>query len=259
MARFSANLGFLWTELALPEAIAAAAAAGFDAVESHWPYEVPAEAVKRALDATGLEMQGLNTSRGNVAAGDMGLCALPGREAEARAAIDEAIAYAVRTGTRNVHVMAGIAGTAPGAPETYLGNLAYAARQARPHGIGILIEPLNHRDAPGYFLNTSDAAARIIAELGEPDVRMMFDCYHVQIMEGDLSRRLERHLPLIGHIQIAAVPSRYEPDEGEVAYERLVRHIDRIGYGGFIGAEYRPRATTEDGLGWLEAFRRSPG
>lgn len=259
MARFSANLGFLWNELVLPEAVAAAAAAGFDAVECHWPYQVPAEEVKAALADAGLAMLGLNTLRGHVAAGDMGLSALPGREAEARAAIDEAIAYATATGTRNVHVMAGAPGGAAGARDTYLGNLAYAAGRARPHGIGILIEPLNHRDAPGYFLSTSDAAIAIIAELGEPEVRLMFDCYHVQIMEGDLMRRLERHLPIIGHIQIAAVPSRREPDEGEVAYERLIAAIDGMGYCGFIGAEYRPRTGTAEGLGWLQAFRRALG
>ncbi len=255
MARFSANLGFLWTELRLRDAIAAAAAAGFDAVECHWPYAVPAGETATALSAAGLAMVGLNTVRGDVKAGDMGLSALAGREAEARAAIDQAVDYAAQTDTRNVHVMAGIAEGGQ-AKWTFLDNLAYAAERARAHGIGILIEPLNHRDASGYFLKRSDEAAALISELGEPNVRMMFDCYHVQIMEGDLTRRLERHLPLIGHIQIAAVPSRCEPDEGEIAYERLIAEIDRLGYAGFIGAEYRPRGTTQEGLGWLKAFRR---
>lgn len=255
MARYSANLGFLWTELALPEAITAAAASGFDAVECHWPYDVPAAETAAALSAAGLTMVGLNTVRGDVKAGDMGLSALTGREPQARAAIDQAVGYAAETGTRNVHVMAGIAEGAK-AKRTFLDNLAYAAERARAHGIGILIEPLNHRDAPGYFLKRSDEAAVLIGELGEPNVRMMFDCYHVQIMEGDLIRRLERHLPLIGHIQIAAVPSRREPDEGEIAYERLIAAIDCMGYSGYIGAEYRPRGTTEQGLGWLAAFRR---
>jgi hydroxypyruvate isomerase len=256
MARFSANLGFLWTELRLPDAIAAAAASGFDAVECHWPYTVPAEETAAALSAAGLPMVGLNTLRGDVEAGDNGLAALAGRELEARAAIDQALDYGARTGTRNVHVMPGVAaGTA--AKRVFLDNLAYASERARAHATGILIEPLNHRDAPGYFLKTSDDAAALIGELGAPNVRMMFDCYHVQIMEGDLMRRLERHLPLIGHIQIAAVPSRHEPDEGEIAYERLIAEIDRLGYTGFIGAEYRPRGTTRQGLGWLEAFRRS--
>jgi len=256
MARFSANLGFLWTELRLADAIAAAAASGFDAVECHWPYTVPAEETTAALSAAGLPMVGLNTLRGDVEAGDNGLAALAGREPEARAAIDQALDYAARTGTRNVHVMAGVAEGAA-AKRVFLDNLAYASERARVHATGILIEPLNHRDAPGYFLKTSDDAAALIGELGAPNVRMMFDCYHVQIMQGDLIRRLERHLPLIGHIQIAAVPSRHEPDEGEIAYERLIAEIDRLGYTGFIGAEYRPRGPTQDGLGWLEAFRRA--
>jgi len=255
MARYSANLGFLWTELALPEAIAAAAAAGFDAVECHWPYAVAAGETAAALSVAGLTMVGLNTVRGDLAAGDNGLAALAGRAGEARAAIDQAVDYAAETGTLSVHVMAGIAEGGK-AKKTFLDNLAYAAERARAHGIGILIEPLNHRDAPGYFLKRSDDAAALIGELGEPNVRMMFDCYHVQIMEGDLTRRLERHLPLIGHIQIAAVPSRREPDEGEIAYERLIAEIDGLGYAGFIGAEYRPRGTTEEGLGWLGTFRR---
>jgi len=256
MARFSANLGFLWTELALPDAIAAAADAGFDAVECHWPYGVPADETAAALSAAGLTMVGFNTVRGDVAAGDNGLAALAGRSSEAHAAIDQALDYAELTNTRNVHVMAGVAEGGE-AKRAFLDNLAYAAERARARGIGILIEPLNHRDAPGYFLKRSDDAAVLIGDLGEPNVRMMFDCYHVQIMEGDLIRRLERHLPLIGHIQIAAVPSRQEPDEGEIAYERLISEIDRMGYAGFIGAEYRPRSTTEAGLAWLEAFRRT--
>lgn len=256
MARFSANLGFLWTKLRLADAIAAAAASGFDAVECHWPYTVPAEETAAALSAAGRPMVGLNTLRGDVEAGDNGLAALVGREPEARAAIDQALDYAARTGTRNVHVMAGVAEGAA-AKRVFLDNLAYAAERARAHATGILIEPLNHRDAPGYFLKTSDEAAALIGELGAPNVRMMFDCYHVQIMQGDLMRRLERHLPLIGHIQIAAVPSRHEPDEGEIAYERLIAEIDRLGYTGFIGAEYRPRGPTQDGLGWLEAFGRA--
>jgi hydroxypyruvate isomerase len=259
MAHFSANLGFLWRELALTQAVARAKAAGFEAVECHWPFAVAASDLKAALAAADLTMVGLNTARGNVAEGEMGLAAIPGREVEARAAIDEAIDYAAATGTRNVHVMAGVARGREGARGTFLANLAYAAGRARPAGIGILIEPLNRFDAPGYFLSTSEEAAAVIAELAAPNVRLMFDCYHLQIMEGDLTRRLERFMPIIGHIQIAAVPSRREPDEGEVAYERLIAAIDRLGYQGFIGAEYRPRGTTDEGLGWLAAFRRAAG
>lgn len=256
MARFSANLGFLWTELALPDAIRAAARAGFDAVECHFPYSVAQDDVNAALADSDLAMLGLNTVRGDVQAGDFGLSAIPGREVEARAAIDEAIDYAARIRCRNVHVMAGRSARLAGARETYVENLAYAAGRAARHGVGVLIEPINHRDVSDYFLFEVEQAAAIVTELGESNVKVMFDCYHTQIMQGDLLRRLEAHLNLIGHIQIAAVPSRAEPDEGEVAFDRLIVEVDRLGYDGFIGAEYKPRGSTEEGLNWLRAMKR---
>jgi 2-dehydrotetronate isomerase len=202
-------------------------------------------------------MLALNTRRGDPDADEFGLAALPGREREARAAIDEAVAYAAAAGIPNVHVMAGIPGEAgrTAARRTFLSALRYAAKAAAPHGLTILIEPINHRDAPGYHLAGTAQAASLIEEIGRANVRLMFDCYHVQILEGDLVRRVERLLPLIGHIQIAAVPSRAEPDEGEIAYERLLPMIEALGYDGFIGAEYRPRGSTDEGLGWVERFR----
>lgn len=255
MPRFSANLGFLWTEFSLPDAIRAAAANGFLAVECHFPYDEDPGRVSAALEATGLPMLGLNTIRGNVEAGDFGLSALPGREDEAHAAIDQAVAYAARIGAGAVHVMAGKAEGAE-AHACFLDNLRYARDAAAPQGIGVLIEPINQRDAPGYFLRTAEQAADIIAELGD-GVRLMFDCYHTQITQGDLTRRAETHLPIIGHIQIAAAPSRAEPDEGEIAYERLIADIEAMGYRGYYGAEYRPRAGAEAGLAWMRAY--APG
>ncbi len=249
--RFSANLGFLWNELALPESIKRAHAAGFDAVECHWPFDVDAEAVRDALLETGLPMLGLNTLRGDLSAGDFGIAAVEGREAEARAGIDQALDYADAIGARAVHVMAGRAGD----ENVYIENIAYAADEARDLGLSVLLEPLNHRDVDDYFLCEVEQAAEIIRVVGAPNVKIMFDCYHVQIMEGDLLRRIEAHLPFIGHIQIAAVPSRAEPDEGEVAYERLIPAIYEAGYEGYIGAEYKPRGTTDEGLGWLAAMR----
>ena len=225
MARFSANLGFLWTDVALPDAIRKAAAAGFQAVECHFPYDVDATAVNRALDETGLPMLGLNTIRGDVAAGDFGLSALPGREAEARAAITQAIDYAHAIGCRNVHVMAGKGGD----ERTFLSNLAFAVYEACALNIGVLIEPINQRDAEEYFLSEIEQAADYVEVIGAPNLKIMFDCYHVQIMQGDLERRLQAHLPHIGHIQIAAAPSRGEPDEGEISYERLIPAIDAMG------------------------------
>lgn len=249
--RFSANLGFLWSDLSLPDAIHRAHAAGFDAVECHWPFAFDAEDVSTALSETGLPMLGLNTVRGDVAFGEFGLAATPGRVEDARAGIDQALDYADAIGARAVHVMAGRAGD----QDVYIQNIAYAAEEARDLGLSILLEPLNHRDVDDYFLCEVEQAAEIIRIVGAPNVKILFDCYHVQIMEGDLLRRIEAHLPFIGHIQIAAAPTRAEPDEGEVAYDRLIPAIYKAGYQGYIGAEYKPRGATEEGLGWLAKMR----
>ncbi|MGP6089213.1 hydroxypyruvate isomerase family protein [Antarctobacter jejuensis] len=248
--KFSANLGFLWNDRPLPEAIRAAKAADFDAVECHWPYVIPADEVKAALDETGLQMLGLNTRRGDVGAGDNGLSAIPGREAEAREAIDEAIAYATAIGTPNIHVMAGFA-AGDAARRTFVANLQYACDQAAPHGITILVEPLNKYDAPGYFLTTTDQALAIIEAVGAPNLKLMFDCYHVQLMEGDLTHRIEALLPKIGHIQFASVPDRGAPDHGEINYDHVFRVISDLGYTAPLGAEYKPAGNTENTLGWL--------
>lgn len=256
--KFSANLGFLWTDRPLPDAIRAAAAAGFDAVECHWPYDTPARDVAAALKETGLRMLGLNTVRGNVTAGENGLAALPGREAEACAAIDQALAYAQATGTGAVHVMAGFAG-GPRAHQTFCATLDYAARAAAPGGITVLIEPLNHYDAPGYFLTTSQQAAAIVREVGHDNVKMMYDCYHMAIMEGDLSRRIERLLPLIGHIQFASVPDRGAPDHGEIGYDHIFEVIGGLGWDRPLGAEYKPGGDTNATLGWMARYRDNSG
>ena len=254
MLRFSANLGFLWQELSLPDAIRAAKAAGFAAVECHFPYDTPAETVRQALTETGLPMLGLNTTRGRVETGDNGLAALPGREDEARRAIDQAIDYAAVIGAQNIHVMAGKS-KGEEAHDTFIANLRHACERAGKVGATILIEPLNHRDAPGYFLQTTDQALDIISAVGAQNIKLMFDCYHVQIMQGDLTHRLQAHLDAIGHIQIAAVPDRHEPDHGEIDYGYVLRFLEKLGYDRPIGAEYRPATTTEGGLSWLQAYR----
>ena len=249
---FSANLGFLFTDRPLPDAIRAAHRAGFEAVECHFPYDTPAEAVRAALEETGLPMLGLNTVRGD-REGDFGLAALPGREAEARAAIDQAVDYAHAIGAGAVHVMAGRSGGGSEAEETFRANLAYACDRAE--GLAVLMEPINQRDAPGYHLSTVEHAADIATALGNSRLRIMFDFYHVQITQGDLIRRFEAHRPLIGHVQIAAVPDRGEPDGGEIHYLHLIAAIREMGHTAPIGAEYRPRhGTTETGLGWLHAY-----
>ncbi len=251
--RFSANLGFLWTELSLPDAIRAAKAAGFDAVECHWPYETDAALVKAALVETGLPMLGLNTVRGNVPAGENGLAALVGREAEARVAIDQAVDYARIIGAGKVHVMAGFAEGAE-AEATFVENLRYGCEVAAPHGIGILIEPLNPYDAPGYFLGTTGQAVDIIEKVGADNIALMFDCYHVQLIEGDVSNRLRKLLPRIGHIQFASVPDRGAPDQGELDYAHVFKAIKGLGWDVPLGAEYKPVGSTGETLGWLAQF-----
>ncbi|WP_296644231.1 hydroxypyruvate isomerase family protein [Roseinatronobacter sp.] len=248
--RFSANLGFLWTDLPLPDAIRAAKAAGFDAVECHWPYATPTDDVRAALDETGLSMLGLNTARGDVSAGENGLAALPERDDDARAAIDEAISYARAIGCKAVHVMAGFS-SGREAHDTFVANLAYACAQAASRGITILIEPLNRYDAPGYFLTTTKQAVALIDTVGAPNLRLMFDCYHVQLMEGDLSHKLADLMPYIGHIQFASVPDRGPPDTGEVRYDHIFDVIGVLGYSKPLGAEYKPKGRTDDTLGWL--------
>ena len=255
---FSANLGFLFTELALPDAIGEARVAEFAAVECHFPYAHDAGAIKVALDAAGLKMLGLNTVPGDVAAGDFGLAALPGREVDARAAIDQAVGYANAIDAANIHVMAGKTGGGAAAQETFRANLSYACDRAAETGRTILIEPINQRDVPGYHLSIVEEGARLIEQMGRDNLRLMFDCYHTQIMQGDLTRRIERHLPLIGHIQIAAVPDRGEPDAGEVHFPNLVAAIRDAGFTAPIGAEYTPRgASTAAGLGWMSAYGRA--
>lgn len=249
MMQFSANLGFLWTELAFDKAIRAAHGAGFDAVEAHWPYEADRAAARKALDETGLPLLGVNTTRGDTGAGEMGLSALPGRNLDARRAIDEGLELARDLGARNLHVMAGKAEGAA-AYRTFVENLAYACDAAGDE-IGILVEPLNHYDAPGYFLQSTEQARGIIAEVDAPNLKLMFDCYHVQLSEGDVTHRLEACMPVIGHIQFAAVPDRGPPDHGELNYSHIFKVIAGLGWTVPLGAEYRPEGTTEDSLAWM--------
>lgn len=250
--KFSANLGFLWADRPLPDAIRAAKSAGFDAVECHWPYEIPAAEVRAALDETGLPMLGINTVRGNVAGGENGLSALPGREVEAHAAIDRAVDYATRVGAGKIHVMSGFANGGD-AHRTFVTNLAYACERAAPLGIGILIEPLNPYDAPGYFLGSTDQARAIIEEVGSANLRLMFDCYHVQMIEGNVSHRLKNLLPVIGHIQFASVPDRGAPDHGELSYPHIFSLIEELGWEMPLGAEYKPPGGDTDAtLAWLK-------
>jgi 2-dehydrotetronate isomerase len=254
MPRFAANLAYIFTERPLIERFAAAAAAGFAAVELQFPYDHAPSAVKQELDRHGLTQLGVNTPFGRE--GESGLAAVPGREREFETLFRQALDYTVAIGGRAVHCLAGRVPPEqrPAAEKVFVANLMRAADQAAEHGVTVLIEPINPRDRPDYFLNRVEHAADVIAKVGRPNVRIQFDFYHVQIVSGDLIRRFEQHFPLVGHVQIAAVPSRHEPDEGEVSYPAIFAALDRAGYAGWVGCEYRPRGRTEDGLGWARPY-----
>jgi hydroxypyruvate isomerase len=256
--RFSANLGFLWSDRPILERIDAAAAAGFKAIELHWPYDTPAEEVRARCERHGLQLLGINTVRGRP--GENGLGALAGRAAEFQAAVDQSIAYCMEAGGTAIHCMAGFVPpeARKEAGRIFVENLREASDKAARHSLTLLLEALNPRDAPGYFYSTQAEAARIREELGCPNVKLMFDVYHVGVSEGDVLRKLAHFMPVIGHVQIAAVPSRAEPDEGEIDYRTVLAEIDKLGYVGWVGAEYKPRADTDDGLGWMQRLGVTP-
>ena len=252
MPRFSANLGFLWADLPLPDAIRAAARAGFDAVECHWPYDSDPALVRAALEETGLPMLGLNTAKGGE--GQFGLLALPDEEKAARTSIDQAISYAAAIGAANIHAMAGIASGAA-AEAIFRANLHSACEKAGEYGVTILIEPINAHDVPGYYLGSTGQAEKLIAELGLPNLKLMFDCYHVARMGENVLARLEALLPVTGHIQFASVPDRGPPDHGDLDYEEVFARLDEWGWEKPLGAEYRPAGETSASLAWLASGR----
>lgn len=260
MPRFAANLSMMYTEVPFLERFAAAAADGFEAVEYLFPYEhTPADIAQR-LQAHGLTQALFNLPPGDWAAGERGIACLPGREAEFAASVQRALPYAQAIGCRQLHAMAGLVPNGADAAAlraTYVANMRAAAAQLAPLGITLLIEPINTRDMPGYFLNWQQQAHDVVTEVGAPNLKVQMDFYHCQIMEGDLTRRLEKHFAGVGHIQIAGVPDRHEPDSGEVNFPHLFNRLDALGYTGFIGCEYRPRAGTSAGLGWLRHYQAS--
>lgn len=251
----SANLGFLWTDRPLPDAIRTAYEHGFDAVELHWPYDIDPALIRAALDETGLPVIGINTSRGDVDAGDYGLSALPHRIDEARKAIDDAIAYANAIGASAVHVMAGKT-DAPEARATFVANLQYAADHAAGFGLKILIEPLNRHDAPGYFLTDSKTASSLIAEVDRANLGIMLDCYHVARAGREIVPEFVANKHNVVHVQFANVPDRHEPVGGDVDFSQILPELVSLGYEGLFGVEYRPRASTDEGLGWLADWRK---
>lgn len=246
MTSYSANLGFLFAEFPLPQAIAEAHAAGFAAVELHWPYEVPAADVKTALDQSALPLISLNTRKG----AHNGLCAQTELITEARASIDEAFAYGAIIGAHAVHVMAGIASGAA-AEACFINNLIYACDFAKNRQMMVMIEAINQQDAPGYFLQDTDHVAQIINKVGRGELRMMFDCYHVVKSGGDILAEFDRHQPLIGHVQFAGTPDRGAPDTGTSDYKALFAALKKRGWTQPLGAEYKPRGATHDSLSWM--------
>jgi hydroxypyruvate isomerase len=252
--RFSANLGFLWADRPLPARIEAAARAGFRAVEMHWPYDVPANDIAAAARRWDVTLLGINTAPGNFAAGERGLGAIPGREQDFQGTVDQSIEYCRSSGATAIHAMAG--NVPPSDREraraVFAANLRVAAAKAIKHQLTLLLEPLNPNDNPGYFYSTLPEAASLIEELALPNVKLQFDVYHVARSEGDVLTKLDKYRAHIGNVQIASVPARVEPDEGEIAYPVIFAALEKLKYEGWVGCEYRPRGDTDQGLGWMD-------
>lgn len=251
MPRFAANLSFMFTELPFLDRFAAAAEAGFKAVELLFPYPWPAGEIRARLDNHGLQQVLFNLPPGDWDKGERGIAALSGREAEFEAALRLALAYAEALGCRQLHAMAGLVSNGANAT-TYISNLKRAARAAATSGIYILIEPINTRDMPGYFLSRTGEARDIIAAVGEPNLGLQLDLYHRHVMEGGVPAAITEFKDLVRHYQVASPPDRGEPDSGELDYAAIFRQVDETGYGGFIGCEYKPRGETRAGLMWAQ-------
>jgi hydroxypyruvate isomerase len=252
MPRFAANLSMMFNEWDFLDRFNAAAEAGFDAVEFLFPYEHAPEAIAKRLQSHRLTQALFNCPPGDWAKGERGIASLKGREDEFKASIDKALIYAEATGVKRLHVMSGLSDRHdPDAQKTYRASIIYACEQAALKGLDIVIEPINGRDMPGYFLNNFDFAAALIKELALPNLKLQYDIYHRQILHGDVMKSLEQLMPMIGHVQIAAVPLRHEPTTGELDDAKVLHHLDDLNYSGFVGLEYRPQGKTIDGLTWL--------
>jgi len=252
MPKFAANLSFLFQDRPFLDRFAAAADAGFKAVEYLFPYDHPVEQIRSRLDDNGLTQALFNMAPGNWDAGERGLAAIPGRETDFDAALAQALAYADVIGNRLIHVMPGLRHHGAN-HQTYVTNLKRAAAQARGHGVTLIIEPINAHDIPGFFLTTTSQARAVIHEVGAPNLGLQFDLYHRQIQEGDVTRAIREFASLTRHYQIASPPDRGEPDDGEMNYAWLLREIDATGFDGWVGCEYKPRGDTVAGLAWVDA------
>ncbi len=256
MPRFAANLTMMFNEVAFADRFAAAAKAGFDAVEYLFPYALDPGLIAEALRQNKLTQALFNLPPGDWAAGERGLAVLPGREQDFRASVQTALIYAAATKVARVHMMSGHGdSTDPTTRARYRDALAHLCDKAGEAGLDVVIEPINRRDMPGYFLNDFNMAAGIISDMQRPNLKLQFDIYHRQILHGDVMMGLRQMMPLIGHVQIASVPLRNEPGTGELDDPRILRELDLLLYTGFVGCEYRPAGETVAGLGWLDAFR----
>jgi hydroxypyruvate isomerase len=257
MPRLAANLSMMFNEVPFLERFTAARKAGFEGVEFLFPYEYPAAELRSRMVGEGLTQVLFNMPPGNWANGERGLAALPGRQSEFKEGVKRALDYAATLECRRVHCMAGIVPADVShttAAAVYAANLSWAAEQASPQGVKLMLEPINHRDMPGYFLNTEAQGAAIVEAIGKDRLGLQFDLYHVQITEGDITKRMEQFMPLIDHMQIADVPARNEPGTGEIGWEFVFRRIDELGYMGWVGCEYRPAGDTVAGLSWRQKF-----
>jgi hydroxypyruvate isomerase len=255
--KFAANLSFIFQEVGFLDRFAAAAECGFKAVEYLGAYDQRPETVAAQLEKHHLTQALFNMPPGDWAAGERGMAALPGREQEFRTGVDTALTYAKATNCLLLHAMAGLVPDGHDRAEaerTYIANLRYAAERAAPAGVTVIIEPINTRDIPGYFLNTTTQAMAVIDRVGHRNLELQLDLYHVQIMEGDLATRIRALAGHYPHIQIAGNPGRHEPDIGEINYPFLFDLLDEIGYPGWIGCEYRPKGVTRAGLGWAARY-----
>lgn len=258
MPKFAANLSMLFTEVDFLDRFEAAAKAGFQGVEYLFPYDFGADEIKQRLDANGLTQVLFNLPAGDWGAGERGIACHPDRVDEFRAGVDKAIAYAKVLGNTQVNCLAGIKPEGVSddqARQTLVENLRFAAEKLEAAGIRLIAEPINTRDIPGFFLNGTEQALAIFDEVGSDNLELQYDIYHMQIMEGDLAPTMETHLARIAHVQLADNPGRHEPGTGEINYPFLFAHLDRLGYDGWIGCEYKPKTTTVEGLGWLDSVR----
>lgn len=258
MVKLAANLSLMFTEVDFLDRFAKAARAGFEGVEYLFPYDFPAKEIASRLNDAGLSQALFNLPPGDFSKGERGLAAMAGREDEFRAALDKALEYAKVIGCPTLHVMAGLVPdpyAREAAMDIYLANLSWACEQVKGEPITLVIEPINNRDIPGYFLNYQYDGRAVIEKVGADNLKLQLDLYHCQIMEGDLAVHVRDYSDITAHMQIAGVPHRHEPDVGEVNYPYLFNVIDECGYSGWIGCEYNPAGDTEAGLGWFAPYR----